>query len=526
MSSAIMMYALICLFFFAAYFVLNQSFLPQSEFLDMIYITSTVISSIAWLLVVFVIDTGKPAAKTVFYAMSALQGAFSFWLLYKVYSDPAAWIVWLIWAILMLIETYFLFRFGRWMFTSYYGKIFFDKTLVVYEDSDMNERPVSNPGRVSNSYSYNQPDRQSEKSQREFQSPNAASVRVPDFSSPDARYQAEYDYGPKENSQSQSRVRNRLAKHPWLAGIFMLDHEPLTYPKAAVRLGVIVYGEMVLFPILTEVCSILFKSANGKFTFATSIMFTLCIISAVIWTIPMFFLYLKQTGVKALIVIGIGIEVIVGISYFYVLRGYYIHPLEDHVYRLSVFLWFALFDGIRLLILLWAILPILKIPRPTPEEVQNQFGEMKLFSNTSLPKVKIPDPKSLIDRVLDLKTAEDEYDDEYDIEFNDLEDEELENKNISEYINKVNETADDETHVRLQDKSTRSTQFSKNSKTNQSEIYSEDSLDLSIPTFTKKRNHGHPTHSDLAYESNDSLKDQSNDPLIFLPGDDGFDKLS
>lgn len=416
MSAFIMMYAMICLFFFAAYFILNQSFLPQSEFLDMTYITATVISSVTWLVVLFVIDTGKPASKYAYYGATAAQSLFSLWLLWKVYQDPSAWLVWLIWSLLMLAESYFLFRFGHWMFHSYYGKIFFDKTLMVYENEYPETNPSSNEYRVSPAeeeytrvYPSNPAEAASASRRPDFGSPQMNQARQADYriSSEKPYRQDEYaDYGYEEEYEDEkpsvlSSIRDKAARHPWLAGIFLMDHKPLTYPRAAIRLGVIVYAEMIIFPILMEVFGFLFKSANGKFSFATSIMFTMCIISAVIWTVPMFFLYLKQHGVRYMIYAGIGIEILVSLFYFSVLKGYYLNPTEDHVYHLSVFLWFALFDAIRYAILIWAIVPILRLPKPLPGEAMDLFGNQALFSNATLPKVSIPSAHELIDKAMD-----------------------------------------------------------------------------------------------------------------------------
>ncbi len=524
MSSATIMYILICMFFFATYFILNQSFLPQSEFLDITYITATVISSIAWLLVLFVIDTGKHIAKSLFFMLIALQVVFSFWLLYKVYQDPSAWLVWLLWAILMLIETYFLFRFGRWIFNSFYGKIFFDKTLVIFEDQPLTHSSL----KKSHTSNY------TAESSIGYEKSASTPSRIPDFSSPDSYYQNDNNPESGKNAENNDQLRHRIARNSWISGIFMTEYEPLTYPRAAIRLGAIVYGEMVLFPILTEVCNILFKSSNGKFTFATSIMFTMCIISAVIWTIPIFFLYLKQTGVKALIIIGIGIEVIIGISYFYVLRGYYLHPLEDHVYRLSVFLWFAFFDSIRLLILQWAILPILKLAKPSPELDVNQFGEMKLFSNMSFPKVKLPDPKSIIDLILDIDVKADEN----------LEDTNIVETPLNLSQNTINDVILDDSSVQshtfvgdIVDSANKPEISDSTSKINENHYFDypfnlSHTGAFSLTTDNKKINRKSLSRKDRIQQKANSpeYKTESNfndnEPIILLPGDEGFKDFS
>lgn len=579
MSAFIMMYAMICLFFFAAYFILNQSFLPQSEFLDMTYITATVISSVTWLVVLFVIDTGRPASKYAYYGAAAAQSLFSLWLLWKVYQDPSAWLVWLIWALLMLAESYFLFRFGHWMFHSYYGKIFFDKTLMVYE----NEYPdAPYPPYQENQASY--PEDEHTRIYSANPADSDAAVRRPDFGSPQMNHsgQADYrtaaqkpyrqdpytDYGYEEEYEDEkpsvlSSVRDKAARHPWLAGIFLMDHKPLTYPRAAIRLGVIVYAEMIIFPILMEVFGFLFKSANGKFSFATSIMFTMCIISAVIWTVPMFFLYLKQHGVRYMIYAGIGIEILVSLFYFSVLKGYYLNPTEDHVYHLSVFLWFALFDAIRYIILIWAIVPILRLPKPLPGEAMDLFGNQALFSNAALPKVSIPSAHELIDKAMDKVRSSINPDDQIDDE-----DEESEagnpgpEKSLTAKASPVQtgsvkpqsaaagSASEDET-----DSAKRSNPIEPSVSAFESPKESVFSEDIAVSVLDKENNQTvdqtePQSHSDVSADrssapveqpkrpvlkrsrkaapdrmQNSSSNQEPDEPVIYLPGDEGFDDL-
>ncbi len=514
MSALVLVYAMIFLFFFAAYFILNQSFLPQSEFLDQTYITAVVISAVAWLIVLFVIDTGRPAAKPVYYTMTALQTLFACWLIWRVYSDPSAWLVWLIWAVLMLAESYFLFRYGHWMFTSYYGRIFFEKTLMVYEQAPESVQNATHDESINQTRVYTAASHQPSTSSGAYQQPDYAGGA----GFPSEKYQSgspKLSQAVFEEDSQTSPLRERIAAHPWIAGIFSMKHRPLTYPRAAIRLGAVVYAELILFPILTEVFGFLFRSANGKFTFATSIIFTMCVISAVIWTVPIFFLYLKQNGFKALMAVGLGCEIISSVFYFFVLSRYYLQPMEDHVYRLSVFLWFALFDAIRYLILIWAILPIMKLPRINQES--GSYSETALFSNMSLADLKDSLPKPAELAALARQTARSAMDSARPV-LKKIAGPEDENKKEQLPGEENLQKADDEIQTPSEPEKAAAAQENFESAAKTQSPSSNRKVFPSRKDRMQKRNADHPLETHRPYENTE-------DPVILLPGDDGFDDL-
>ena len=63
------------------------------------------------------------------------------------------------------------------------------------------------------------------------------------------------------------------------------EKAPMTLPQLSIRLGIIIYGELILFPILIQIFSNLFESMDMQKVFATKDIFVLCIFTAFIWTI-------------------------------------------------------------------------------------------------------------------------------------------------------------------------------------------------------------------------------------------------
>ena len=145
------------------------------------------------------------------------------------------------------------------------------------------------------------------------------------------------------------------------------EKAPMTLPQLSVRLGIIIYGELILFPILIQIFSNLFESMDMQTVFATKDIFVLCIFTAFIWTIPLFYMYYNQKATKKIIaccMIGELIRILVYLPSF---MKYY----NSHEYSIRVFIFFILIDIIRLLILFTFAIHVLKSEQeyaPSPRD--------------------------------------------------------------------------------------------------------------------------------------------------------------
>lgn len=323
MGACILAFLILLFFTGACYYLLTLPFWSSPDSFDMMFAGASVISGLVWIVTIMVIETGKPFSKTVYYTALCLQALFSVWLFYQAWlsvQTGSGLIQNILWGCLNLLECWMLFRFGSWLYTSYYGKIFFYRTLTVYDDEPVqgfNDWPAAAGPSVSSSFGRS----------------------APDFGS-SSLYGQEYE--PDDEPEYEKR------KKVW------------TSKEAAFLLGGVVLVEMIVFPAFCEIFDSLFTSADGKYSFATSGMFTLCIISAVIWMIPVFFLYLRQSGTKALILMAAGAEILVSIWYSTVLKRYGANP--EIVYKWHVFAWFSALDLIRYLILGWAAVKAYQVP--------------------------------------------------------------------------------------------------------------------------------------------------------------------
>ena len=128
---------------------------------------------------------------------------------------------------------------------------------------------------------------------------------------------------------------------------YVVEKAPMTLPQLSVRLGIIIYGELILFPILIQIFSNLFASLDMQKVFATKDIFMLCIFTAFIWTIPLFYMYYNQKSTKKIVACCMVGEIIRILVYLPVFMNYY----KSQEYSLRVFIFFVIIDVIRLVIL-------------------------------------------------------------------------------------------------------------------------------------------------------------------------------
>lgn len=135
------------------------------------------------------------------------------------------------------------------------------------------------------------------------------------------------------------------------------EKEPYTLPQISIRLGIAVYASLMIFPIVVQIFSSFFVSNDLKTVFATKDIFMLCIISAVIWTIPVFFMYYNHPASKKIL---LGCTLAEGISIVAFLPRF-IGYITSNDYPIRVFILFILVDILRYIILYIALRPISKL---------------------------------------------------------------------------------------------------------------------------------------------------------------------
>lgn len=134
------------------------------------------------------------------------------------------------------------------------------------------------------------------------------------------------------------------------------EEEPYTLPQISIRLGICIYASLMIFPIFVQLCSNFFSSYDMQTVFATKDIFMLCIFTALVWTIPVFYLYYNHEDSKRVVLICAILEILCIIFYTPKFIGYYTSASPK--YPLRVFLLFIVVDILRYLALAYSIKPL------------------------------------------------------------------------------------------------------------------------------------------------------------------------
>ncbi|MDD7281875.1 hypothetical protein [Floccifex sp.] len=134
------------------------------------------------------------------------------------------------------------------------------------------------------------------------------------------------------------------------------DEEPFTLPQLCLRLGICVYGSLLVFPIFMQIFASLFESNDLQSVFAIKDMFLFCIYSAVIWTIPIFLFYYSHPFSKKSVGLCFILECVRILFYAKTLFQYF----TQNLYPVRVYIFFIIVDIIRYILILISIYPIFK----------------------------------------------------------------------------------------------------------------------------------------------------------------------
>lgn len=312
---------LLILYFIGVYFVLNIDFLKISgSSLNNVIIALGAAQICLFGLLFLLLSFGKKIFR-IFYWFGFLLTLGLFYVPIKYALDDMANI--LTYATLagfMFIKTMFLIQLGSYLKRNKWARIFFDWTIDVYEEEEetyvppvqTKKRPISQPKQ-----------------------------KRPQYVQESTYIEEEYE----EESQ---------------------EKEPYTQPQISIRLGICVYASLMIFPIIVQIFSNFFSSYDLQSVFATKDMFMLCIFSALVWTIPVFYLYYDHPYAKRIVLICILLEALCILFYLPKFIGYY--TAEDPKYPLRVFILFVIVDAIRYGVLLFSLKPLTQVTTTLKDE--------------------------------------------------------------------------------------------------------------------------------------------------------------
>lgn len=315
--------AAVCLYPAAVFMLLEQPLFTRPDFFNLFYLGSMLAQMVIWLLLFYFASTGVPASRAVFRSGVVAELGFAAYLVFDMFRQMNFVVVYLAWLIMLLIKIFFLWRLSTWLYSSYWARIYYDHVLTL---------PASM-----------KPEAKSRQSQQPAVRPRPAAQAVvkveaePDFSSPKV--------SAKEAAAKKVREEKAISAR---------------YPRTAIRILVFVLAEMVVFPILVHIFANSFASIDNSSVFADHMEFTYCIITTVLWTLPVFFLYLKSPGCRKIVWFTLLLQILViafeSWQLFNYTRG------QTVIYSARVYLQFAMVELARYAILLIGVAPAFKLP--------------------------------------------------------------------------------------------------------------------------------------------------------------------
>lgn len=335
-------FLLVCVFVIGTDLVLNLDFLKFEETgLHQTFILVSLTEIFFWLLLFLGLSTGQKWIRWLYWVMYLLEVA-TFWIpVQAMMKDWTHIFVYLTWMFCLFIKLAILMQTGLYFHQNRWARVYYDHVLEVYDDDPLE-------------------DARAVRAQTITRSAEPASVTTARPAAQSARTQSAPE--PEEKAE-----------------------KPLTWPQVSVRLGICIYGELVVFPIFVQMFQGWFSSLDMRSVFATRDMFLLCIFTAFVWTIPVFFLYYSQKGCRRVIWGVIGAEVLFSAWFATRLMAYH----DTGLYPDRVFILFILLDIIRYGLIGAVISPLLmgKAIRDPQHRQSPGFG----LDDTDLPDLEPED---------------------------------------------------------------------------------------------------------------------------------------
>lgn len=335
---------LITLLFLIAYsvgvaYALNTAFLKVDANGFDVLLSGILLSQVGIYMVIFILlTTGSKIYRYIYWVAFALSVAMLYVPISTAITDMGHLLSYLVLLVCMIVKLQVLWSTGDYLKNNPSSKVFFDH-IVEVDENDNFEDP-----RFAKDLA-----KQQKKTISQLNMGEDDTVQVVDMEQP----QVELPHQEIDDEVSEALV------------------ETLTYQKLAVRIGIVVYSSLGLFPILIQIFHSLFASNDYQYIFANHDMFVSCLISAILWTIPVLFMYYEHPRSKQLVKACILGELIRIACYLPTFIGYI--RAEDTTYPVRTFIFYIAFDVVRYLLLGMTIRPIFKMDPPEPKNDDDEY---------------------------------------------------------------------------------------------------------------------------------------------------------
>lgn len=324
--------------------------------------------SLLTLLVFFYVSGGRSGSRTLLNLLVVVQGIICLVPIYLFFLQPDFLLFEFSWFIALIVKAFGFYFLTGWMNTDPWARFYFKnaKNAKFFQES----QPVKNPVQSQSVRQKQVQPVQTVQSQAVSQSPKTelSQAQLQQMLNQAAQsavsQQAKLDQANQQKAEPVKKVKEKKPKEKQMRKTKPL--KALNYPILAVRLGIVIYGELIVFPILIQLFSDFFISLDGRYLFASRWIFNDCLVSALLWTWSIFFLYLNMKQAKTILGITSLLQVIATAYFMFNLYTIYTGLTE---YPWQVYIYLIILDVIRLAVIFWSFLPIyrLKVPETKRE---------------------------------------------------------------------------------------------------------------------------------------------------------------
>lgn len=361
----------LCLLPLAAYFLISQPLFERPPHFDAVYIGALIAETVVWAVIFFTLSNANKTSRKYFWAAVGAECVFAVWLIYDGITHPAQVWVYIVWVMFLAFKIILLMFVGNWLQSGWWPRIYLDRVLLMSKaDMEKEQQRKAKAARLRQQ----ETERRKKAAAASQQAKPADAASIAPIAQTDKPQQVQNR--PKTRLEELDEERAKKQESPRKIDFVSspADQKKITaesseklasWKKAAVRIGICIYGELIAFPMIVHIFDGAFVSLDNSSIFALSLMFTLCILTAVLWTIPLFYMYLEQPGAKKSVYFGCAGQLLI-LAYGIFMLYEYGHS-ETITYSTMVFVKFIGLEIVRYFLMFRTIAPVFKLDEIPPE---------------------------------------------------------------------------------------------------------------------------------------------------------------
>lgn len=344
-------YIFLCAYFVGVYYLMHLDFftVEQSTF-DIILIGGMIAQLCIFSILFMMLSTGKKAYRILYWITFIMELILFYYPISELIDHTESLPGYLLIIVCMLIKVWVLWKFGAYLQKNASAKVFFDHVIEVTNDGRY-EEPLFDEDLETPEQIVLEPE------EEDFDQP-VETETIDD--EPTLTNQQPVIESAPVHTETADHTKHKHITTDDIA--FMELTSEKQYPHLAIRMALIVYISLMVFPILTQVFSSFFYSNDNTTVFASHDMFMACVITAMVWTIPILYLYYNHPASKKIIMVCFGIEIVRVLIYLPTFIGYMTNT--EVTYPLRVFIFYILLELVRYVLLFLAARPVFRLPIP------------------------------------------------------------------------------------------------------------------------------------------------------------------